>query len=53
MMADMDDDVALRLAAEADLAIVERLTQDPVSTGEFAWLDGTEWVRVAYLNPVA
>ena len=38
MMADMDDDVALRLAAEADLAIVERLTQDPGATGEFAWL---------------
>ncbi len=29
MMAGMDDDVTLRLAAEADLAIVERLTQDP------------------------
>ncbi len=38
MMADMDDDVALRLASEADLAIVERLTQDPGATGEFAWL---------------
>ena len=38
MMADMDDDVALRLVAEADLPIVERLTQDPASTGEFAWL---------------
>jgi hypothetical protein len=38
MMAGMDDDVALRLVAEADLAILERLTQDPESTGEFAWL---------------
>ena len=38
MMADMDDDVALRLVAEADLLILERLTQDPASTGEFAWL---------------
>ena len=38
MMADMDDDVALRLVAEADLLIMERLTQDPASTGEFAWL---------------
>ena len=38
MMAGMDDDVALRLVAEADLPILERLTQDPESTGEFAWL---------------
>ncbi len=38
MMAEMDDDVALRLVAEADLPILERLTQDPGSTGEFAWL---------------
>ena len=38
MMAGMDDDVALRLVAEADLPILERLTQDPGSTGEFAWL---------------
>ena len=38
MMAGMDDDVALRLVAEADLPILERLTQDPQSTGEFAWL---------------
>ena len=38
MMADMDDDVALRPVAEADLPILERLTQDPESTGEFAWL---------------
>ena len=37
MMADMDDDVALRLVAEADLPILERLTQDPGATGEFAW----------------
>ena len=41
MMAGMDDDVALQPAAEADLAIVERLTQDPASTGEFAWLGRT------------
>jgi RimJ/RimL family protein N-acetyltransferase len=38
MMAGMADDVTLRPVAEADLAIVERLTQDPVSAGEFAWL---------------
>jgi RimJ/RimL family protein N-acetyltransferase len=36
-MAGMDDDVALLLVAEADLAILERLTQDPESAGEFAW----------------
>ena len=38
MMTGMDDDVALRLVAEADLPLVERLTQDPESAGEFAWL---------------
>jgi RimJ/RimL family protein N-acetyltransferase len=38
MMADMDDDLTLRLAAAADLPILERLTQDPESAGEFAWL---------------
>jgi RimJ/RimL family protein N-acetyltransferase len=45
MMAGMDDDVALRPAAEADLAIVERLTQDPASTGEFAWLGWSKLTR--------
>lgn len=34
----MDDVVTLRLVAEDDLAILERLTQDPASTGEYAWL---------------
>jgi RimJ/RimL family protein N-acetyltransferase len=38
MMAGVDGDVTLRPVAEDDLAIVERLTQDPESTGEFAWL---------------
>ena len=38
MMADMDDDLTLQLVAEADLPILERLTQDPESAGEFAWL---------------
>jgi RimJ/RimL family protein N-acetyltransferase len=38
MMAGVDDDVALRPLAEADLHILERLTQDPAATGEFAWL---------------
>jgi RimJ/RimL family protein N-acetyltransferase len=38
MMAGMDDDLTLQPVAEADLLIVERLTQDPASTGEFAWL---------------
>ncbi len=45
MMAGMDDDVALRPVAEADLAIVERLTQDPASTGEFAWLGWSKLTR--------
>ncbi len=34
----MDDDVTLRPVAVADLAILERLTQDPGTAGEFAWL---------------
>jgi len=38
MMAGMDDEVTLRPLAEADLAILERLTQDPAATGEFAWM---------------
>ena len=38
MMAGMDEDVTLRLVAEGDLAILERLTQDPELTGEYAWL---------------
>jgi len=38
MMAGMDPDVTLRLVAEDDLAVLERLTQDPASTGEYAWL---------------
>jgi RimJ/RimL family protein N-acetyltransferase len=38
MMAGVADDLTLRPAAEADLAILERLTQDPGATGEFAWL---------------
>jgi RimJ/RimL family protein N-acetyltransferase len=36
MTADMDV-LTLRPVAEADLPILERLTQDPESTGEFAW----------------
>jgi RimJ/RimL family protein N-acetyltransferase len=38
MMSGMDDEVTLRPVAEADLIILERLTQDPASTGEFAWM---------------
>ena len=38
MMAGVEDDLTLRPAAEADLAILERLTHDPGATGEFAWL---------------
>src|SRR5215813_3565398 len=37
MMPGMDD-VTLRPVAKADLGILERLTQDPAATGEFAWL---------------
>ena len=38
MMAGMDEAVTLRPLTEADLVILERLTQDPAATGEFAWL---------------
>jgi RimJ/RimL family protein N-acetyltransferase len=38
MMSGMDDEVTLRPLSEADLVILERLTQDPAAAGEFAWL---------------
>jgi RimJ/RimL family protein N-acetyltransferase len=38
MMPGMADDVTLRPVAEADLPVLERLTQDPAAAGEFAWL---------------
>lgn len=44
MMAGMDDEVTLRPLAEADLAILERLTQEPTATGEFAWFG---WHKLA------
>jgi RimJ/RimL family protein N-acetyltransferase len=34
----MDDRLTLRPVAEADLPILEQLTQNPDVTGEFAWL---------------
>jgi RimJ/RimL family protein N-acetyltransferase len=37
MMAAMDDFLALRPVAEDDLALLERLAQDPAAAGEFAW----------------
>jgi RimJ/RimL family protein N-acetyltransferase len=40
-----DDGVALRLVAEADLEILDRLTQDPAVTGEFAWLGWHDLTR--------
>ena len=33
----MDDEVTLRPLDEADLVILDRLTQDPAAVGEFAW----------------
>ena len=44
MMAGMDNEVTLRPLAEADLVILERLTQDPAATGEFAWFG---WNKLA------
>jgi len=43
-MAGMDD-LTLWPVAEADLAILELLTQDPASTGEFAWLGWNKLTR--------
>ena len=37
MMSNMDDEVTLRPLDEADLVILDRLTQDPAAVGEFAW----------------
>jgi RimJ/RimL family protein N-acetyltransferase len=34
----MDDRLALRLATEDDVPLMEQLTQDPDAAGEFAWL---------------
>jgi len=44
----MGDDVALRLVREADLPMLEELTQDPEKTGEFEWFgwsDPRRWRR--------
>ena len=45
MMPGMDDHVMLRLVAEDDLNILDRLTQDPDATGEFAWLGWHDLIR--------
>ena len=44
MMSGMNGEVSLRPLTEADLVILERLTQDPAATGEFAWLG---WHKLA------
>ena len=49
MMAGVAGDLTLRPAAEADLAILERLTQDPGATGEFAWLGWHKLTRYRQL----
>jgi RimJ/RimL family protein N-acetyltransferase len=41
----MDEGVALRPVAEDDLPVLERLTQDPEATGEFAWLGWHNFTR--------
>ena len=45
MMPAMDDHLTLRLVAEDDLAILDRLTQDPDATGEFAWSGWRDLLR--------
>ncbi|MDN3353953.1 GNAT family protein [Actinomadura sp. DC4] len=41
----MDTELALRPVGENDLAVLERLTQDPESSGEFAWFGWTDPYR--------
>jgi RimJ/RimL family protein N-acetyltransferase len=41
----MDDHVMLRLVAEDDLNILDRLTLDPDATGEFAWMGWHDLLR--------
>ncbi len=44
----MGDQVALRQVSEADLPMLEKLTQDPETTGEFQWFgwsDRRQWRR--------
>jgi RimJ/RimL family protein N-acetyltransferase len=44
----MTDEVSLRRVAESDLDLLEQLTQDPESTGEFSWFgwfDVLRWRR--------
>lgn len=44
----MGDQLRLRPAQEDDLTILEKLTQDPETTGEFAWFgwrDPSRWRR--------
>jgi RimJ/RimL family protein N-acetyltransferase len=38
MLEDVEEEVELRPVGNADLSTVESLTQDPETTGEFAWL---------------
>ncbi len=48
MISDMDDQLELRPVGEDDLTILERLTQDPETAGEFAWFgwhDQQRWRR--------
>jgi hypothetical protein len=43
----MADQMALRPPREDDLTIIEKLTQDPETTGEFAWFgwhDPLRWL---------
>ena len=42
----MDEVVALRPVAEADLPFLERLTQDPDAAGEYAWSGWRDLLRL-------
>jgi RimJ/RimL family protein N-acetyltransferase len=52
----MSDEVSLRRVREDDLEILEKLTQEPESTGEFAWFgwhDVLRWRRAWAENRLA
>ena len=39
----MADELELRPLSEDDLAIIEKLTQDPETAGEFGWHNPPPW----------
>jgi len=53
MIGGMADELQLRPPREDDLALIEKLTQDPATAGEFAWFgwhNPLRWRRSAALS---